>query len=79
MQNNEGAKRHSEDIIWPTMASSNLAAKNSLPSPVDPICLKYLLEFYGYDPILTAKLVKGFREGFSLGFYGKPNSDLKVA
>ena len=31
-----------------------------------------------YYPILRIKLIKGFREGFDLGFRGYPNNDLNV-
>ncbi len=28
----------------------------------------------GYDPILSAQIIKGFIEGFTIGYFGVPNS-----
>ena len=32
-----------------------------------------------YDPILTAKLIKGFKQGFDLGYRGYPDNNLNIS
>ena len=52
--------------------------KNSkgLPTPINII--KFSRDLTDYDPILKAKLILGFSNGFDIGFRGYPNNDLSV-
>ena len=43
-----------------TALNLNLEISNTLPTPINAVCLKRYLIFHEYDPILTAQLCKGF-------------------
>ena len=55
-----------------------LDQEHNLPSPIKPNKLGAYFKVLGYDPILSAQLIKGFTVGFQLGYHGVPNSSLVV-
>ena len=51
--------------------------KQNLPTPINPSKLEYLLLVSGYPQHQIDTLVKGFTEGFDIGYLGDRNNTLE--
>ena len=66
------------NLIGDLLSQEQLHALTSLPTPVNRKRFIDLLISSHYDPVLTACLDLGFRNGFDIGHRGPVSSDLKV-
>ena len=55
-------------VVGPT-PHKDRGVSRTLPTPVSPNKLRYWLE--GYDERERATLLKGFRDGFDIGYFGQ--------
>ena len=62
----------------PSPCSTDIGAPSKkLPTPINVECLQR--DLTGYDPILKTQIIKGFNNGFDLGFRGHANNRTNIA